>query len=448
MPKAPEPMKRIPIASILVLWLMVTMAGRGRADWPHWRGPHRNGFVDEPSGWEPGRRWCADKPLWQVNVGQGSTSPLVVDGRVYVMGWRDQRDIVQCLNAATGSVIWRVDYASTDYGRYAIGDKYFYGGPTSTPEYDTATGLLYTLSVDGELRCWDTTRGGELLWRVNLYDRYGVPQRKKLTRHGHRDYGYTSAPYVHHDWVIVEVGAPKAGNVIAFDKRSGEERWRSESRDPAGHAGGFVPLQVGGVACLAHMSQKHLLVTALDGDRPGKLVGAVPWVTDYANSVASPGVLGSQLFPTSNYNVNAIARIDVTAMGAKEVWRQPHPSKVCSPVVIENEVYFVWRDFWCIDRRTGEVKWRAKRTFGDPGSLIVTSDRRLVAWTGNGRLTLVENAQRSPDRYRELASSGDWFRELAWPHVVLSDGRFYLKDRMGNLICLPLAVRSDGNGCP
>src|SRR5262245_54506996 len=61
-------------------------------DWPHWRGPNRNGITAESSGYQDGR-WNVDKPLWQINVGKGSSSPLVVAGKVYTMGWKSGKDV-------------------------------------------------------------------------------------------------------------------------------------------------------------------------------------------------------------------------------------------------------------------------------------------------------------------------------------------------------------------
>ncbi len=50
------------------------------ADWPHWRGPARDGATTEHSGWD-GAKWLAEKPAWEARVGEGASSPLVVVGR-------------------------------------------------------------------------------------------------------------------------------------------------------------------------------------------------------------------------------------------------------------------------------------------------------------------------------------------------------------------------------
>ena len=78
-------------------------------DWPSWRGPNRNDIVAEPSGWG-GAGWPLGEPAWSANVGAGGTSPLVVGGRLYTMGWLKDKDQVTCLDAATGKELWSVSY--------------------------------------------------------------------------------------------------------------------------------------------------------------------------------------------------------------------------------------------------------------------------------------------------------------------------------------------------
>ena len=146
------------------------------ADWPHWRGAGRDGHTSEDSGWASGA-WSSMPAVWSAEVGLGSTSPIVSQEKLYVMGWRDGRDFLRCLDAATGKEHWNQSYPSPEYGRYSKGDKQFYRGPTGTPELDLETGLIYALSVDGLLNCWDTRKQGRTVWSLNLYDRFEIPKR-------------------------------------------------------------------------------------------------------------------------------------------------------------------------------------------------------------------------------------------------------------------------------
>ena len=246
-------------------------------DWPHWRGPTRDDISPEHSGYRDGH-WNIDKPAWQTSVGKGCSSPLVVAGKIYTMGWKAGKDVVSCLDAATGKEVWSQSYACPLYGRKALGDQNQYAGPTSTPEFDAATGYLYTLSTDGDLNCWDTSRRGQLIWRLNLHERYRIAQRPQVAQSGHRDYGFTTAPLVYGDWLLIDAGAAE-GTVLAFDKRTGKKVWRSELTEPAGHTGGLVPMTVENVPCVAVLTHFHLAVLRLDKGHEGKTLARHPWVT-------------------------------------------------------------------------------------------------------------------------------------------------------------------------
>ncbi len=404
----------------------------GASDWPHFRGPNRTGVVDETSGWKNGR-WIAEKPDWTADVGLGSTSPVVVAGRLYTMGWNRDRDTLFCLDASTGRPIWQQSYPSPRYGRKSLGDKGLYAGPSSTPEYDPATGLLFTLSNDGELRCWNAQAGGKLVWRRNLYDDYDPPQRPRVGRSGHRDYGYTSSPLVVGDRLIVEVGAADA-TLIAFDKRTGRELWRSEAGGPAGHTAGPVPISVEGVACVAVLRFEGLLVTRIDDGQAGRTVATYPWKTSFANNIASVAVHGSDVLLTSAYNHYAICRLTISLDGAKKVWEQPLASKICTPVVHDGHIYWSWQNLYCLDWETGRKRWQVGG-FGDAGSCIVTADDRLIVLGNRGKLVLAETARRAAVKPNVLAIRDRLLTTDAWPHVVLAGGRLFLKDRAGRLLC-------------
>ena len=403
------------------------------ANWPHWRGPLRNDLVTEPSGFRNGT-WPL-KPLWKQQVGEGSTSPLVVGDRFYTLGYAGKGDTVYCLSATTGKTIWSQKYPGPRYGREAEGDQGLYAGPTSTPEYDPKTDTLYTLSCDGQLIAWQATQGTQL-WSENLYEEYAQPKRPKVGRSGRRDYGYTTAPLVHGEQLLLEVGGP-AGTIVSLEKRTGKELWRSTDTDFAGHTGGLVPMVVEGVDCVAVLAFSKLLVVRVDGPQAGETVAEYPWLTEFGNNIASPGVLENSLIITSGYNIAQTARLDISLNGAKEVWKSDRFSKICSPVIAHNRVYFCWSRMVCLDFATGDLVWEGGQT-SDAGSLILTDDDRLLALVGRGKLLLCDSAQRSPEKYAQVASVDRLFSSDAWPHVVIAGGRIYCKGRAGEIVCLEI----------
>jgi len=409
------------------------------ADWPQWLGLNRNGLTPESSGWPD--RW-PPKRLWSKNVGRGCTSPIIVDGRLYVMGWQGDgnpgenpigTDTLYCFNALTGEEFWKQTYPCRYQGRLRTGDEGQYGGPSSTPTFDPQTGYLYTFSIDGDLRCWDTKQEGQLVWSKNFYDEYNVPRRPDVGK-GQRDYGFTSSPLIQNNLVIVEVGSDE-GTVMAFNKMTGQRQWRSSCVEPAGHTSGPVSLTVQGISCLANLTLRKLVVMRTDKDHEGQTIAEYGWQTDYANNIATPAVFDNQILLTSSHNVSSTCLVEISLDGAHEKWRTREHSQVSSPVIYKNYVYIADGPFKCLDLETGQLKWKGG-SFDHGACLITAGDDKVIAF-GRGKLSLIE-AFPSDNQYHELSSVKEIVPDVCYPHVVLSNGIICCKDKAGNMVCFSL----------
>ena len=92
---------------VLLFLLGVAPVAAGQ-EWTQWRGPGRDGFVSEknaPAAW-PEKLQRA----WRVEIGEGYSSPVVANGRVFVHGRRDPEEIVAAVNLADGKVVWEQKY--------------------------------------------------------------------------------------------------------------------------------------------------------------------------------------------------------------------------------------------------------------------------------------------------------------------------------------------------
>ncbi|MBM3237787.1 hypothetical protein FJZ31_15975 [Candidatus Poribacteria bacterium] len=441
---------RMVILSITVFALIDATTVALGADWPQWRGPNRKDITPESSGWPDS--W-PPKRIWSKNVGRGCTSPIIVDGRLYVMGWQGEgnlrenpigTDTVYCFNALTGEELWKQTYSCRYQSRVRTGDEGAYGGPSSTPAFDPQTGYLYTLSIDGDLRCWNTKQKGQLVWPKNFYDEYNIPQRpppSSPSPHagregvgGQRDYGFTSSPLIQGDLVIVEVG-DNEGTVMAFNKRTGQRQWRSTCNEPAGHTSGPVSLTVQGISCLANLTLRKLVVMRTDKGHEGQTMAEYDWQTDYANNIATPAVFDNQIVLTSSQNVSSTCLVEVSLNGVREKWRTREHSQVSSPVIYKGCIYLADGSFKCLDFETGQLKWKGGNF--DHGSCLITAgDDKVIAF-GRGKLVLIE-AFPADNQYHELSSVKEIVPDVCYPHVVLSDGIICCKDKAGNMVCFSL----------
>ena len=76
----------------------VAMLVRSAApDWPQWRGPRRDG-VSEETGLLPSWPVGGPRLLWTAaGIGKGYSSPIVVDGTIYITGDQDDDLIIGAL---------------------------------------------------------------------------------------------------------------------------------------------------------------------------------------------------------------------------------------------------------------------------------------------------------------------------------------------------------------
>src|SRR5262245_28259126 len=79
------------LVAVLTLTAVPCAAAVRAGDWPHWRGPERNDHIADDSGWDA-RAWPPKDALWSANVGEGASSPPVIWGRLYCLGWNDGQD--------------------------------------------------------------------------------------------------------------------------------------------------------------------------------------------------------------------------------------------------------------------------------------------------------------------------------------------------------------------
>lgn len=420
-----------------VVLLMTTTLALGD-DWPQWRGPTHNGISAEssnhPAGWPP-------KRLWSRSVGHGCTSPIIVDGKLYVTGWTGRpdwrnnprgEDSLYCFDAASGQQLWRTTYPSRYQGRHRTGDERQYGGPSATPTYDTKTNLLYTLGIDGDLICWNANAKGERVWETNLYDTYQSRQRPPSSK-GQRDFGFTAAPLLVGDQLIVQVGAPGA-TFIAFDKRTGKEKWQSQYSRPAGHTAGIVPLRVAGQPALASLALFDVVVF----DHTGRTLATAPWVTDFSTNIPTPAAHDNLLAVTTGYNQRKTALFRIGEKALAEVWTARQHAAVGSPVMYKDRVFTVGNPLEATRQDTGERIFRGGRF--DHGSVLITAaDHRAITF-GRGSVVLVDAMAND---YQELSRLDNIVRGTCYPHPALADGLLAVKDKDGSLVCLSIRTHTD-----
>jgi outer membrane protein assembly factor BamB len=396
------------LAAVGLASLVLTTA----ADWPQFLGPQRNGISRETG-------LLADWPkkgpplLWEREVGEGFSSPVVAGGRLILFHRVGDEERVDCLEANSGKEIWK-HAAPTDF-RDPLGKG---DGPRATPAI--AGGKVYTLGPGGRLLCL-TLADGKKVWQRELLKDYEVPPSW---------FGVGTSPLVEGDLVLVNVGAPGAG-VVAFHKDTGKEAWKATD-DGASYASP-VAATIDGVRHAIFFTRLGIL--SLD-----PATGAVRfhkrWRSrmDASVNAATPVVLGDRLFFSACYDTGAIL-VRAHKDSLDELWKSNRVLSCHFSTPVHHDGYLYGFDgrqesgteLRCVEAKTGKVAWSAEG-FGC-GSLLL-ADGRLIILSEGGELVLVEP---SAERYVEKARAA----VLTGPcraHLALADGRLYARDNK-KLVC-------------
>jgi outer membrane protein assembly factor BamB len=396
--------KRWRVFPLLALWMVGTLCA---GDWPHWRGPNFDGISTETNYRV---QWPAAGPkvLWRTPVGVGYSSMSVSRGWLYTMGNTKDVDAVSCVDVATGKVLWQHTYPCL------AKDPQGYRGPRTTPTVDG--NRVYTLSRLGHFFALDATTG-RVLWAKNFARQYGA---KAPT------WGFSGSPLVEGRMVITEVGG-KGSSVVAFDKVTGREIWRS-GNDKVAYSS-IVPFMQGGQRCLAVLSAESISGRLAVN---GREIWRAPWKTKYDVNAATPIVIGTLVFVSSGYG-KGCALFNFSTRPPRVVWQNKNMrNHVGTCVFWDRRLYgFDERELRCLDVATGRVLWK-ERKYGK-GSLF-KAGRHWIVYSDKGYVAV---ADLSPAGCRELSGFQVLKGRDTWAVPVLANGLLFCRN-LNTVACVDL----------
>lgn len=374
------------------------------AQWPQWRGPNRDGVVaaaNVPPSWPA-------KPTirWTQKVGEGYSTPVVANGRIFIHGRQDPEEIVTALDLATGAPVWTAKYQSAfNKNKYA---NQMSKGPFSTPL--VANGFVYTLGTSAVLSAFDE-KTGAVKWRKDWSKE--IDTSKMFT-------GTAMSPIIDSGLLVVHVGDDGAGAFHAFDPATGAEKWTLPGHGP-GYASPVVAT-FDGTRQLITMTDKAVVGVAV---AEAKELWRIPFPDEWNENIVTPVVSGDVLIVSGirkgTYGYR-IARTG-TAFAATEVWHNADmPMYMSSPVMADGIVYGFSNkrkgQLFALDAASGKLKWATEGRTGANAALQIAGPNLVVLTTEGDLLVL----KRTPEKYEELqrykvADSQSW----AQP-VLLKDG--------------------------
>lgn len=420
---------RAGLATVLFVVLVLTTAVRAD-DWPQWRGPNRDGVWNE-SGILATFPTGGLKTLWRAPVGVGFSSPVVVDNCVYVtdseLAKPKARERVQAFDALSGKQLWSYAY-DVNYPESAFDEKYP-RGPISTPI--VAGGRIYTWGPSGILLCLNVLKG-DVVWQRDIQKEYANTYLDSA-----------GSPLIEGNLLVVPVGAKPNSCIIAFDKNTGQEIWKSLDEQPS--ASSPIVVSAGGKRQLIVWTPQA--VTALD-PATGTTYWRVPLNTTQDATVSTP------VFHEGNLLVGGLMlKLDSDKPAAAVIWPK---SRATARRILSDTSTALFRDdyiysarsageFVCLEASTGNQLWETDKVTdlksGASIHLTANGDTTLL-YTDRGdliRARLTPQGYQEISRTRVLEPPATWNRNCAWAAPAYSHGRIYARTSR-ELVCESLVA--------
>lgn len=407
---------RLMILTVLAVAPAPTI-GQTTPSWTQWGGAGRD-FMSDSKGLASTWPASGPKKLWSRSLGEGHSSVLVENGRLYTMYRQISRqpsvsheEVVAALEAASGKTIWEFKYPAPPNGIQF--DQGF--GPHSTPLI--VGNRLFAASSRSELFALDKTTG-KRIWSHDFVKEFNAPLTAR---------GYSGSPLLYNGTIIVTMGGPNQA-VAAFDQASGKLLWKN----------GYFVWAPASPILIDVDKQPQLVVFGGDvvaGMDPanGRELWMHPHKTDWGLNISTPVWVADQhlLLVSSAYGVGTRALELRQSSGKTTVAEKWHSQRmrihIGTIIRLGEHAYASSGDFGpafisAFDLKSGTIAWQ-DRSFAR--AQLLYADGKIIVLDEDGVLGL---ATVSPQGLKVLAKASV-LQHLAWTPPTLVGTTLYVRDR-------------------
>ncbi|MCK5694380.1 MAG: PQQ-binding-like beta-propeller repeat protein, partial [Bacteroidales bacterium] len=344
-------------------------------------------------------------------LGNGYSSPLVVEEMIYISGKRGELDVLTKLDM-DGNILWETSYGSA-------WDRSF-PETRSTPTIED--GRIYIMGGLGTVVCMDTETG-EFIWKVNThedykgeYHRWGMTESLLLT-----------------DKAVISSPTGEQTAVVALNKKDGSVLWESE---PQGGVRSYVSPML-----IEHNGTRMILITSSEDfmavdPETGEVFWKIDLVTDYGfdgrrNNTNTPLYHNGEIFTTSGYDAQGVMiKLSDDGKSAEVKWHNGaldvHHGGL---VLLDGYLYGAnWinngnGNWVCQEWDTGKVMWEEK--WYNKGSIIYADGLLYIFEEKQGHIGLLEPSPQGfklINEFRLESRSGPY-----WAHMSISDKKLFVR---------------------
>ncbi len=401
--------------SVATLVLVQSSTGASSADsrnsWPQWRGPLATGVAPDA---DPPSQWSETKNVkWKIKTpGFGTSTPIISGNRIFILTaipltaktdknkpetstappaqkpgapeGRPRRGggpggpprsetpsdkyqfVVLCLDRSTGKTLWQ------KIAREEVpheGHHRDHGFASASPVTDGE--LLIAHFGSRGLHCYDFN--GNLKWQKD----FGHMQTKN-------SFGEGASPALYGNTVVINWDHEGEDFIVALDKRSGKELWRTPRDEGTGWSTPLIVDYAGKPQVVVNATGKVRSYDLANGKEIWSCAGQT------VNAIPTPVADKETVYVMSGFRGSALQAIqlgrtgDLTGTDAIRWSHNKSTPYVPSPLLADDLIYFVANNdakLSCFETKTGKALYEAERLeglFGIYASPVAAKDRIYV----------------------------------------------------------------------
>jgi outer membrane protein assembly factor BamB len=370
------------------------------ADWPWWRGTHRNGIANPDQ--DPPTEWSASQNVaWKSAVpGRGHSSPTVV-GRHVFLATADEGQGTQsvlCYDRKTGKQSWQAEVH-----RGGLMQKNGKSSAASGTVACDGESVFVNFANSGAVHVTAISLDGKQLWQTKIAD-YIIHQ------------GYGASPALYRSLVIAAADSHAGGVIAALDRKTGAVAWKHDRPKEPNYTSPII-LNVAG--------RDQLLLTGcnlLSSFDP--LSGRILWETKGATTecVTSTVTDGERVFTSGGYPKNHLAGVLADSSG-KIVWETKDRVYVPSLLARDGHIFGVLDAgvAVCWKSDTGQEQWKQRLGGTFSASPVLVGDM-IYATSENGE-TFIYRAD--PSKFERIAANK--LGDQAMGSTTICGSRVYMR---------------------
>ena len=383
---------------LVVLFFFV--AGLVQAEnWPGWRGPSGDGISPEkniPTKWS-----ATANVAWKKAIpGEGHSSPVIWGNQVFLttsLTDQNERHLL-CLDRRTGKTVWdKVVVQSPPETIHRLNSR-----ASGTPATDGKQVYAAFMRAEGDKVIAPNVSSERLITPgkiiVAAYDLNGNQKWKINVGDFVSAHGFNTCPVLFEDLVIINGDHDGDAYIVALDRESGKERWRTMRENRTRSYATPIIREIGG---RTQMILSGSLSVASYDPYNGKRHWSIDGPTE--QFVASMVYNGEYVFVTGGYPERHILAIKPDGTGnvtdSHIVWRTTRGAAYVPSPIIAGPYLLVVSDSGiasCFDAKSGRRHWQERLPSGHSpspvsanGLVYFTSDRGVTSIVQPGETFLV-----------------------------------------------------------